>query len=61
MRPILQPELDFEREGFVNDVVFPTGVIDVDDRLLVYYGASDRYTAVAEFSRADMLAEMRSG
>ena len=53
--PMLQPELEFEREGFVNDVVFPTGIVETDDRLLVYYGASDRYTAVAEFARGDLL------
>jgi len=57
-QPILQPELEFEREGFVSDVVFPTGVVEADDRLLVYYGASDRYAAVAEFSRGALVAEL---
>ena len=43
---------DFEVAGFVPNVVFPTGVVQDGDALLVYYGAADAVTAVAEFSRA---------
>ena len=57
--PILVPEADFEREGFVPNVVFPTGVVDRGDTLLVYYGAADTACAVAELSKADVLAAMR--
>jgi predicted GH43/DUF377 family glycosyl hydrolase len=46
--PILRPELDFEQEGFVANVVFPTGVVVEGENLLIYYGASDKYTAVVE-------------
>jgi len=53
--PILRPELNFETEGFVANVVFPTGVVFEDDRLLLYYGASDKYTAVVEFAVGDVL------
>jgi predicted GH43/DUF377 family glycosyl hydrolase len=53
--PILEPQLDFEKEGFVAKVVFPTGVLEDDDRLLLYYGASDKYCAMAEVSRRDVM------
>jgi predicted GH43/DUF377 family glycosyl hydrolase len=56
--PILVPETNFEREGFVPNVVFPTGVVDRGDTLLVYYGAADTACAVVEFSKADVLAAM---
>lgn len=56
--PFFVPEADFEREGFVPDVVFPTGVVQDGESLLVYYGAADTFTAVAEFSRADVLGAM---
>ncbi|MFO0788839.1 MAG: glycoside hydrolase family 130 protein [Pirellulales bacterium] len=56
--PILRPELDFETQGFVADVVFPTGLVEADDRLLVYYGASDRYTGVAELSRVALMGDL---
>jgi predicted GH43/DUF377 family glycosyl hydrolase len=57
--PILVPETDFEREGFVPNVVFPTGVVERGDTLLVYYGAADTVCAVVELSKADVLAAMR--
>jgi predicted GH43/DUF377 family glycosyl hydrolase len=57
--PVLTPSLEFEREGFVANVVFPTAVIEADDRLLVYYGASDKYSAVVEMARDELLAVLR--
>lgn len=56
--PILAPETDFEKEGFVPNVVFPTGVVEQGETLLVYYGAADTVCAVAEFSKADILGVM---
>jgi predicted GH43/DUF377 family glycosyl hydrolase len=54
-QPILTSTLDFEREGFVANVVFPTAAIEEGDRFLIYYGASDAYTAVVELARSDVL------
>ena len=45
--------------GFVPDVVFPTGIVELGDTLLVYYGAADACTAVVEFSRAELLDALR--
>jgi predicted GH43/DUF377 family glycosyl hydrolase len=56
--PVLTPTTDFEREGFVANVVFPTAVVEADERLLVYYGASDKYSAVVELDRADVMRIM---
>lgn len=53
--PILEPEFDFEQEGFVDRVVFPTGVLMEDGKLLVYYGASDKYCAMTELRLDDVL------
>lgn len=55
--PFFVPEADFERNGFIADVVFPTGVVRDEGKgtLLVYYGAADAFTAVAEFSELDVL------
>lgn len=57
-KPFLVPEADFETDGFVPNVVFPTGVVRDGEVLLVYYGAADASTAVAEFRQRDLLAEM---
>lgn len=53
--PFLVPEADFEREGFVPNVVFPTGVVADSDTLLIYHGAADACTAFAEFSLPELL------
>ncbi|GIW94610.1 MAG: hypothetical protein KatS3mg110_2651 [Pirellulaceae bacterium] len=58
-RPLLVPEEPFERDGFVPEVVFPTGVICRDERLWLYYGAADTAVAVAAGSVADMLADVQ--
>jgi predicted GH43/DUF377 family glycosyl hydrolase len=55
---IFGPETDFERNGFVPNVVFPTGIVERDDVLHVYYGAADTCTAVAEISRVDVFAAL---
>jgi beta-1,2-mannobiose phosphorylase / 1,2-beta-oligomannan phosphorylase len=49
-----EPTADFERQGFIPGVVFPTGVVPTGDTLLVYYGAADACTAVVEFSLAEL-------
>ena len=57
--PLFAPTEPFEREGFVADVVFPTGVVSRGDSLAVYYGASDTYTGVDELSLQEVLASLR--
>lgn len=56
--PIMQPTADFERVGFVPNVVFPTALIDRGDTLQVYYGAADTSIGVTEFSRDELLAAL---
>ncbi len=55
---IFEPTAEFERKGFVPDVVFPTGIVETEGTFLVYYGAADTCTAVVEFSRAELLAAL---
>jgi beta-1,2-mannobiose phosphorylase / 1,2-beta-oligomannan phosphorylase len=52
--PFFLPEADFEVAGFVPNVVFPTGVVQDRESILVYYGAADAFTAVAEFSEREL-------
>lgn len=56
---IFVPEADFEREGFVPNVVFPTGIVTQGDTALVYYGAADTFVGVVEFSLSEMLDRVR--
>lgn len=57
--PIMVPEADFEREGFLPDVVFPTGIVERGETVLVYYGAADMNAGVVEFSLGDLLDSVR--
>lgn len=56
--PCLMPEVEFEVQGFVPNVVFPTGVVRDGASLLVYYGAADTFTAVVELAEQDLLDAM---
>jgi len=45
--PILEPETPFEKFGTVNNVVFPTGSVVLDDEIFFYYGGADTVCCVA--------------
>lgn len=49
-RPFFSPEASYEKEGFFPDVVFPCGLIPTGAGLLIYYGAADKTTCLAETS-----------
>jgi predicted GH43/DUF377 family glycosyl hydrolase len=53
--PIFIPEMEYERRGFLNSIVFPTGIVIEGNELLVYYGAADTYTAVTKLSLQEVL------
>jgi predicted GH43/DUF377 family glycosyl hydrolase len=53
--PLLTPLAGFEREGFVPNVVFPTGIVCDGPSLLVYYGAADTVSAVVRLSLDEVL------
>jgi predicted GH43/DUF377 family glycosyl hydrolase len=47
-KPILEPQTDYESNGLVSDVVFPSATdLRADGALDVYYGAADHVIAVA--------------
>jgi beta-1,2-mannobiose phosphorylase / 1,2-beta-oligomannan phosphorylase len=39
--PIMEPEMDYEKRGCVNNVVFPCGAFIMRSKLFIYYGAAD--------------------
>ena len=45
--PIFEPVEDYEKNGVVNNVVFPCGMIVKDKLLFIYYGGGDRVVGVA--------------
>jgi len=52
--PILEPELPWEKEGFVPNVVFSCGAADMGDSYYVYYGAADTVIGVASIKKSEI-------
>ncbi|MGD9128800.1 MAG: glycosidase [Planctomycetia bacterium] len=54
--PLLEPEMSWEKEGFVPNVVFSNGwVRKSDDTFIVYYGGADTAVGVAAASLRELL------
>jgi polysaccharide biosynthesis protein PslF len=59
-RPLLVPEAPYEHDGFLHDIVFPSGHVMLDDdRIRVYYGAADTSLAATDLVIADVLANVQ--
>jgi predicted GH43/DUF377 family glycosyl hydrolase len=52
---IMQPEADYEIDGFYQGCVFPCGKLVIDETLFVYYGAADKYVALATCKLEELL------
>lgn len=53
--PILEPEKDYEKYGFIPNVVFTCGAVEKDGKYYVYYGASDQVIGVATIDKQTVL------
>jgi beta-1,2-mannobiose phosphorylase / 1,2-beta-oligomannan phosphorylase len=56
--PLFAPKYDWELNGEVNNVCFPTGAVVFDDRLYLYYGAADERIACASVLLSDLLTAL---
>lgn len=54
--PIMEPEADYECEGFFGDVVFPCGAVVEGGIVKIYYGVSDTSVAYAEIPLDQIMA-----
>lgn len=54
--PIMEPAAPYELQGFYGNVVFSCGAIEKDHSVLIYYGASDEFTAVAKTTISRILS-----
>jgi predicted GH43/DUF377 family glycosyl hydrolase len=50
--PLLTPFAEYEGDGMVPNVIFPSSALIEGDKLRLYYGAADTHCAVAEASLA---------
>jgi len=54
-KPILEPQADYECEGFFGNVVFSCGLLCEDDKVRIYYGAADTVICYAELSLKEII------
>ena len=52
--PILEPELDWELNGHIPNVVFSCGQAIMDDKILVYYGGGRAHHGYFPLDASDM-------
>jgi len=56
--PLFSPELEWEKNGEVNNVVFPTGSAVFGETLFIYYGAADTQIACASIKLLNLVSEL---
>lgn len=57
--PIISPTRKWEKEGVVNNVIFPSGTTVFDDTIYIYYGAADSRVAVASMKLDELIHELK--
>lgn len=53
--PILEPETDYEKHGYIENVVFTCGAVEKDGQYFVYYGAADQVIGLATIEKKSVL------
>ena len=59
-KPLVEPTEEYEKTGFVNDVVFTCGLTKTGDMLNVYYGVCDSHVALAGIPISDLWDNMEA-
>jgi beta-1,2-mannobiose phosphorylase / 1,2-beta-oligomannan phosphorylase len=57
--PLFSPTKQWEIEGEVRNIVFPTGHALFGNDLYIYYGVADKHVAVAKLDITELLFELR--
>ncbi len=59
-KPLIKPLEKFEKKGFIDNVVFPTGaVVGLNGKeLLIYAGGADRFVSVRKIKLSDILKSL---
>ncbi len=57
--PLLEPDMPYEKEGQIPNVVFPCGAVLIGDTIFVYYGGADQVVGVATIKLADLLGYLK--
>ena len=56
---LMEPEEEYETNGYYNGCVFPTGIVQKDGLLYVYYGAGDKVICLATVNENELLKYLK--
>ena len=56
---LMEPEEEFETNGYYNGCVFPTAVVPKDGLLYIYYGAGDKVICLATVKESELLKYLK--
>ncbi|MFA6005009.1 MAG: hypothetical protein WC775_00805 [Patescibacteria group bacterium] len=59
--PLMEPETEYEKNGIVNNVVFPCGVALQNDTAYIYYGAADKVVCLSTIDFPALVAYLKEG
>jgi len=54
--PIFEPEEDYELHGEVKEIVFATGICEIEETYFIYYGAADKVICGATVEKEALLS-----
>ncbi|MFA5292744.1 MAG: glycosidase [Phycisphaerae bacterium] len=57
---LIEPQEDYELDGYYKGCIFPCGTVVLDDQLFVYYGGADKYVALATCCFSELLEHLLS-
>ncbi len=57
--PLLEPEMPYEKNGQIANVVFPCGAVAIGDTIFIYYGGGDSVVGVAMVKLERIIAELQ--
>lgn len=57
--PILEPELDWEVNGLIPNIVFSCGAVELESKIYVYYGGADTVIGVASLDKEELKADLK--
>lgn len=57
--PIMEPYTAYEKEGWINDVVFSCGQVVRDNKIFIYYGGADSVVCVATLELDKLVTSLK--
>jgi len=57
--PVIEPELDWEINGYVPNVVFSCATLDHEDRYIVIYAGADTVIGAAYIKKSDVVFDKK--